>query len=106
MIKKFTGLAASVVALASVAQAEVKIDDYLSLDGYATGSATVVEGTTAKDKQLLGGGRVWDSALFALNGKYENFTARVSLLAVDSYRQCPSYPRCWFARWLCYLQAG
>lgn len=84
MIKQLTGLTASFVALASIAQAEVKIDDYLSLDGYATGSATVVEGTSAKDKQLLGGGRVWDSALFAANGKYENFTARVSLLALDS----------------------
>lgn len=84
MIKKLTGLTASAVALASIAHAEVKIDDYLSLDGYVTGSATVVEGTSAKDKQLIGGGRVWDSALFALNGKYENFTSRVSLLALDS----------------------
>jgi len=83
MIKQLTGLTASFAALASVASAEVKIDDYLSLDGYATGSAVVTEGTAAKDKQLLGGGRVWDSALFAVNGKYDNFTARVSLLALD-----------------------
>lgn len=84
MIKKLTGLTASFAALASIAHAEVKIDDYLSLDGYATGSALVTEGTPAKDKVLLDSGRVYDSALFALNGKYDNFTARVSLLALDS----------------------
>jgi hypothetical protein len=84
MIKKFTGLTASLVALVSTATAEVKIDEYLSLDGYATGAGVVTEGTPARDKELVGSNRVYDSALFALNGKYEAFTARVSLYAVDS----------------------
>ncbi len=72
------------MALASIASAEVKLDDYFSIDGYATGAATVTEGTPADDKQLVDTGRVYDSFLFALNGKYENFTARVSLLALDA----------------------
>lgn len=71
------------MALASIASAEVKLDDYFSIDGYATGAATVTEGTAANDKELVDTGRVYDSFLFALNGKYENFTARVSLLALD-----------------------
>jgi len=84
MIKKLTGLTASLVALTSIAHAEVKLDDYFSIDGYATGSATVVEGTPAKNEQVLGGGRVWDSAVFGVTGKYENFSARASLLVLDS----------------------
>jgi len=84
MIKKLTGLTATLAALVSTASAEVKIDDYLSLDGYATGAAVVTEGTTAKNKEFVGSNRLYDSALFALNGKYEDFTARVSLYAVDS----------------------
>jgi hypothetical protein len=84
MIKKLTGLTASLVALVSTASAEVKIDDYLSLDGYVTGAGVVTEGTPAKDKVLVDSGRVYDSALFGLNGKYGDFTARVSLYVVNS----------------------
>lgn len=84
MIKKLTGLTASVAALVSTASAEVKIDDYLSLDGYATGSYVVTEGTAPKDAAFVESPRVYDSVLVALNGKYEDFTARVSLLALDS----------------------
>lgn len=90
MIKKLTGLTASFAALASIASAEVKIDDYLSLDGYATGGAVVTEGTAADNGQVLKGGRVWDSALIGVNGKYDAFTARVSLLALDKDYQSPA----------------
>lgn len=83
MIKKLTGLTASVAALVSTASAEVKIDDYLSLDGYATGAYVVTEGTAPKNSEFIGSPRVYDSVLVALNGKYEDFTARVSLLALD-----------------------
>ena len=84
MIKKLTGLTASLVALTSVAHAEVKINDYLSLDGYATGAGVVTEGTPAKDKVLVDSANVYDSALFAVNGKYKDFTARVSLYTVNA----------------------
>ncbi len=83
MIKKLTGLTATLAALVSTASAEVKIDEYLSLDGYAIGAGVVTEGTPAKNQELLGSPFYYDSALFALNGKYEDFTARVSLFAVD-----------------------
>jgi hypothetical protein len=85
MIKKLTGLTASVVALASTASAEVKINDYLSLDGYAIGSVLVTEGTAASNTTFLdSGNRLYDSQKVALNGTYEAFTGKVSLYNVPS----------------------
>ncbi len=82
-LSKISGLAAFAVIAAS-ASAEVAINENLSLDGYAIGSAVNTEGTTAKNLQLVNSGRVYDSVKVALNGKYEDFTAKVSLYNVKS----------------------
>ncbi|CAM2967441.1 outer membrane beta-barrel protein [Rariglobus hedericola] len=84
MIKKLTGLA-SIVALASVAQAEVKINENLSLDGYAIGSYSSVEGAaapgqTTNDTFLDSGSRLFDSVKVAVNGTYGDFSGKVSVL--------------------------
>jgi hypothetical protein len=85
MIKKLTGLTASLAALVSTASAEVKINDYLSLDGYAIGSLLVTEGTAADNTTFLdSGNRLYDSAKVAVNGTYGDFTAKVSLYAVPN----------------------
>lgn len=79
-------LAGACAALATVAasglQAEVKINDNLSLDGYATGAGVVTEGTSESNGEFFNSGRVYDSILVAANGTYKDFTARVSLLSV------------------------
>lgn len=81
MIKKLTGLTASLVALASTAQAEVKINENLSLDGYAIGSLAVSEGTTPDNATFLdSGSRLFDSVKVALNGTYGDFTGKASVL--------------------------
>jgi hypothetical protein len=86
MIKKLTGLTASVVAFASTASAEVKINENLSLDGYAIGSYLVTEGTASgNDTFLDSGSRLFDSVKVALNGTYGDFTGKASVL-VQSVR--------------------
>jgi hypothetical protein len=80
MIKKLTGLTASVVALASTASAEVKINDNLSLDGYAIGSYLVTEGDTTDHKTFFdSGNRLYDSVKVALNGTYGDFSGKASV---------------------------
>jgi hypothetical protein len=74
--------AALVTAAASGLQAEVKINDYLSLDGYATGAGVVTEGTPESNGEFFNSGRVYDSIMVATNATYKDFTARVSLLSV------------------------
>jgi hypothetical protein len=70
-------------ALATTAlQAEVKINDSLSLDGYATGAGVVTEGTPESNGEFFNSPRVYDSVLVGANGTYKDFTSRVSLLAV------------------------
>ncbi|MEY4488023.1 MAG: hypothetical protein RIQ79_531, partial [Verrucomicrobiota bacterium] len=64
--------------------AEVKINENLSLDGYAIGSGVITEGTPPGNYQLVNTGRVFDSIKVALNGKYQDFSAKVSLIALDS----------------------
>ena len=81
MIKKLTGLTASLAALVSTASAEVKINDNLSLDGYAIGSYAVTEGTAADNTTFLdSGSRLFDSVKVALNGTYGDFTGKASML--------------------------
>jgi Putative beta-barrel porin-2, OmpL-like. bbp2 len=63
-------------------QAEVKITDYLSLDGYATGAGVVTEGTSESNGEFFNSGRVYDSIMVGANGTYKDFTTRVSLLSV------------------------
>lgn len=82
-LSKISGLAAF-ATLAVSASAEVAINENLSLEGYAIGSAVVTEGTPAKNLQLLNSGRVYESAKIALNGKYDAFTSKVSLYNVKS----------------------
>lgn len=82
-LSQISGVAAFAV-LAASASAEVAINENLSLDGYAIGSAVNTEGTTAKNLQFVNSGRVYDSVKVALNGKYEDFTSKVSLYNVKS----------------------
>ena len=82
-LSQISGVAAFAV-IAATASADIKINDNLFIDGYATASGVVTEPSPGvKDKVLLNSGRVFDSAKIALNGKYEDFTAKVSGLAVD-----------------------
>ena len=82
-LSKISGVAAFAV-IASSASAEVAINENLSLDGYAIGSAVNTEGTTGKNFQFVNSGRVYDSVKVALNGKYEAFTSKVSIYDVKS----------------------
>jgi hypothetical protein len=78
-LSKISGLAASFAVIAATASAEVKINDNLSLDGYAIGSLAITEGTPVRNDTFLEGSRLTDSAKVALNGKYEDFSGKVSL---------------------------
>ena len=82
-LSKISGLAAF-ATLAVSASAEVAINENLSLEGYAIGSAVVTEGTPVKNLQLLNSGRAYESAKIALNGKYDAFTSKVSLYNLKS----------------------
>lgn len=84
MIKKLTGLTASVVALASVANASVKINDYLAIEGYVVGAYTVSDPDSGSSDETSfdSGLNNLDSALFAFTGTYESFSGKVSLLYV------------------------
>jgi len=81
---KLAGFTALLAAAAATVQAEVKINENLSLDGYAIGSGVITEGTPRGNYQLLNTGRAFDSIKVALNGKYQDFSAKVSLIALDS----------------------
>lgn len=84
MIKKLTGLTASVVALACTASASVKINDYLSIEGYVVGSGAITDPDVGrKDYSLFdSGSNNLDSALFAFVGSYGSFSGKASLLYV------------------------
>lgn len=84
---RLTGLAASLVALASVASADVKINDYLSLSGYASASGVLAEnyGAGAKDaSSLYNTAGALNATKIALNGTYGDFGAKVSLYYTPS----------------------
>ncbi|MFA6963038.1 MAG: outer membrane beta-barrel protein [Opitutaceae bacterium] len=82
-LSKISGVTAIVAAVAATASAEVKINENLSLDGYAIGSFKVVEPTTgANDTFLDSGSNLFDAAKVALNGKYGDFSGKVSLIYV------------------------
>lgn len=83
---------AGIAALAtSAVQAEVKINENLSLDGYVIGSGVVTEGTPAKNGPEFGKGGpsstpwLYDAAYVAVNGKYKDFSSKVSLFAVTPF---------------------
>jgi hypothetical protein len=84
---KLTGWTAALAALAATASAEVKINDNLALEGYAIGAFTVTEGTPAQNDTFLdSGSRLGDAVKVALNGKYGDFTGKVSLLSIPNYK--------------------
>lgn len=90
MIKKLTGLTASILALASTASAEVKINENLSLDGYAIGTFGVTEGNANQNDTFLDSGdKMQDAAKVALNGTYGDFTGKVSLFSVPKLATGP-----------------
>jgi Putative beta-barrel porin-2, OmpL-like. bbp2 len=68
---------------ASAVQAEVKINENLSLDGYAIGSGVVTEGTADTNGKFIESGRVYDSVKIAANGKYGDFSGKISLYVVN-----------------------
>jgi hypothetical protein len=92
-LSKISGVAAFAV-IASSASAEVKINENLSLDGYAIGTFGVTEGTAAQNDTFLDSGdKMQDAVKVALNGTYGDFTGKVSLLAVPKLSDIsPSFP--------------
>lgn len=86
MIKKLTGLTATLVALASTASASVKINDYLAIEGYVVGSGTISDPDSGRKDYTLfdSGANNLDSALFAFVGTYGDFSGKASLLYVPS----------------------
>lgn len=81
---QLAGFTALLAAAAATVQAEVKINENLSLDGYAIGAGVITEGTPAGNYTFANTGRAFDSVKVALNGTYQDFSAKVSLLALDS----------------------
>ena len=82
-LSKISGLAAF-AALAVSASAEVKLNENLSVDGYATAAARASEGTAGSNQaQIENLGRTDNSAKIALNGKYDAFTSKVSGLLLN-----------------------
>ena len=87
MIKHLSKISAvsAFAVIAASASAEVKLNDNLSVDGYATAAARVTEGTAASNQaQVENLGRLDNSAKIALNGKYDAFTAKVSGLLLNA----------------------
>jgi len=84
MIKKLTGLTASVVALASIVNAEVKINDNLAVSGYAVGASTLTDpdsgGTTSTS--FDSGTTNFDAVKVALTGTYDAISGKASLFYV------------------------
>lgn len=81
MIKKLTGLTASAVALASTASAEVKINDYLAVEGYAVASATITDPDSGSNDETAfdsGLGNL-DAINIAILGTYGDFSGKASL---------------------------
>ncbi len=84
---KLTGWTAALAALAATASAEVKINDNLALEGYAIGALAVTEGSAAQNDTFLdSGNKQIDAVKVALNGKYGDFTGKVSLFDVPKLK--------------------
>ena len=85
MIKKLTGLTASLVALTSAVQAEVKINDNLALSGFAVGALTQtdLDGSGGTSSTALDSGVTnFDAVKIALTGNYDALSGKVSLFYV------------------------
>lgn len=84
MKSRLTLAAGLCTALTVSTQAEVKINDNISLDGYVIGAGVVTEGTPAKNGPEFGkSGGAFDSAYFAVNGNYGDFSGKFSLYSVN-----------------------
>ena len=84
---KLTGWTASLLALAATASADVKINDNLSLSGYAAAAGTITDtspSTSPKDTLFNSGHGNLDSAEVVATGKYQDFTGKVSLLYIPN----------------------
>lgn len=77
-MNKFSTLAVF-TALTSAASAAYTFNEYISAEGYAVGSYVVTDPAHADpDSTFLKGEPMTDSVYLALNGKYKDFTAKVS----------------------------
>ena len=81
---KLTGWTASLLALAATAAADVKINENLSLSGYAVGAYTVKDPSNASNTSTTfdSGNTNFDAVKVALIGKYDDFSGKVSLFYV------------------------
>jgi hypothetical protein len=84
MIKKIAGLTASLMALASAAHAEVKINDNLALSGFAVGALTSsdTDSTNTTSTAFDSGVTNFDAVKVALTGTYDALSGKVSLFYV------------------------
>lgn len=83
---KLTGWTASLVALAATASADVKVNDYLSLNGYAAAAATYAQPDSGKSSSTTfnSGNPELDVVKVAAVGKYGDFGGKLSLLYVPT----------------------
>ncbi len=83
---KLTGWTASLVALAVTASADIKVNDYLSFNGYAAAAGTYSDNTKSKNVTTLfnSGSNELDSIKLAAVGKYGDFGGKVSLLYIPT----------------------
>lgn len=81
---QLAGLSAAIAATGL--QAEVKINENLSLDGYVIGAGVVTEGTPADNGPEFGkSGGAYDSAYLALNGTYKDLSGKFSLYSFNPF---------------------
>ncbi|EIP97065.1 hypothetical protein OpiT1DRAFT_01493 [Opitutaceae bacterium TAV1] len=83
---KLAGLGLTAAAVAAPAFAEVAINQYLSVDGYAVAAGLISDKPPGSDKKAStlfnSGSEQYDSAKFGIAGKYKDFGGYVSLLYV------------------------
>jgi hypothetical protein len=84
---QLAGFTALLAAAAASVQAEVKINDNLSLDGFGIGSGIITHGTAASNDVVLGksGNSDFDSLFVGVTGKYDDIKARASFLAANPF---------------------
>ncbi|NDC74468.1 hypothetical protein EBZ70_04050 [bacterium] len=81
---QFAGISAAIIATA--AQAEVKINENLAIDGYAIGSAVITHGTPDTNHTIVGkSGNAFDSVFVGVSGKYSVLSGRVSFQAANPF---------------------
>jgi len=84
---KLTGWTASLVALAATASADVKVNDYLSLNGYAVAAGTYSDpanGPKSNSTLFNSGNPELDALKIAAIGKYGDFGGKLSLMYVPN----------------------